>query len=398
MPPRQLWFDAHLDLAYLAVLRRDMLAELEQLDETTSGPDAPAAVTLPELSDAGVRIALGTIFTAPGEGQPYTYPADDTERANAVGRAQLEVYLTWRDRGYVALDLKRALRRDPGVGITRGGMGVAELQPLPIEQRIRPMRDSGLLHLGLLMENADPIRTPDELPWWAARGVMAIGMAWATPSRYAGGNSCDLGLTDLGRALVDAIDALQLVHDASHLSVRSLDELLERTSRPIVATHSNPSALLGGRANPSWQRHLSDDQISAIVSRGGIIGINLFSAFLRFTPGHDGPTASIEDVLNHIEHVCAIAGDRTHVGLGSDMDGGFPATRLPHELQRPRHLNGIAAGLASRGWTDEEIQGFCWRNWVGALDRALNTPAGAPALDAAAQDNAPGAGRPDATR
>lgn len=375
MPPKPLWFDAHLDLAYLAVNRRDMLAPLDLLSATTVGLDAPAAVTLPELLAGGVRMALGTIFTEANGDGPHAYPAESIERANAVGRAQLEAYLTWRDQGHITLDLKRMLRHDPGVGETRGGMGVAELSPPRLEQRIRPVLDSGLIHLGILMENADPIRSPDELPWWAARGVIAIGMAWAPASRYAGGNDTDLGVTDLGKALIDAIDTLQLVHDASHLSPRALDELLERTSRPVVATHSNCRSLLGDQSNPGWRRHLSDDQIRAITARQGIVGVNLFTNFLYRDPSNPDSRATIEHALDHIEHLCAVAGNRQQVGLGSDMDGGFNARKLPHDLERPSHLGGLAAGLASRGWTEEQIQGFCWKNWLNALDRALNTPA-----------------------
>src|SRR5689334_12521266 len=116
-----MWFDAHLDLAYLAVNARDMLGPLSP----SSGPHPPAAVTLPAMRGGGVRFALATIFTEAGGTGPEGYPAGNVERAAAVGRAQLEVYLTWRDRGEIALDLRKALRRDPAVGQIRGGMGVA---------------------------------------------------------------------------------------------------------------------------------------------------------------------------------------------------------------------------------------------------------------------------------
>lgn len=132
------WFDAHLDLAYLAVRGRDMLAPLAELREPTEGPDPPAAVTLPSLREGGVRFALATIFTEVvenGEGDPAEgltaeqYLAGDADAAHRRGRAQLEVYLTWHDRGMVAIDLPGALRATEGVGEVRGGMGVAEVVP-----------------------------------------------------------------------------------------------------------------------------------------------------------------------------------------------------------------------------------------------------------------------------
>lgn len=90
-----LWFDAHLDLAYLAVNGRDMLAPLDP----ASGPHPPAAVTLPSLREGAVRVALATVFTEavadPGAVRDRSqYAAGDADRAHAVGRAQLEVYLT----------------------------------------------------------------------------------------------------------------------------------------------------------------------------------------------------------------------------------------------------------------------------------------------------------------
>jgi microsomal dipeptidase-like Zn-dependent dipeptidase len=136
--------------------------------------------------------------------------------------------------------------------------------------------------LGVLMECADPIRDPDELPWWVERGVVAIGLAWWRGSRYATGNgepSCTsgIGLTDLGRELVKRMDAQGVVHDASHLSDRALDDLFALTDKPVIASHSNCRALLGG-VN---QRHLTDEAILEIGRRGGVIGLNLVKNFIR---------------------------------------------------------------------------------------------------------------------
>lgn len=354
MAPSALWFDAHLDLAYLAVSGRDMLAPLDP----AAGPHPPAAVTLPELEEGGVRLVLATVFTEPdGEG-PEGYPAGDVERAAAVGRAQMEVYQTWRDRGVAGLDLRRVCRGDPGVGRIRGGMGVSEVVPQPVGERL-----TRRLHVGVLVENADPIRGPEELGWWVERGVVAIGLAWAKASRYAGGNSTDLGLTDLGRELVREMDRLGVVHDVSHLSDRALGELLELTERPVIASHSNCRALLGGGGMGENQRHLRDETIREIARRGGVIGLNLFSAFLRADLGEQG-RAEIGDCVRHIEHVCEVAGSRACIGLGSDIDGGFSAARLPRGIDRARDLGVLLEALSARGWSDADLEGFACGNWV----------------------------------
>lgn len=364
--PTPLWFDAHLDLAYLAVNGRDMLGPIRP----DGGVHPPAAVTLPALREGGVRFALATVFTEAGGTGPESYPVGDAGRAAAVGRAQMEVYLTWRDQGHAALDLRHVFHRDPGVGHIRGGMGVAELVPLTPEQLVARLPKSPWLHLGILVECADPIRDPSELRWWADRGVVAIGLTWARGSRYAAGNSeasCSspTGLTPPGHDMAAAMDELRIAHDVSHLSWRAMDDLLAASPRPMIASHSNCSALLDGASAKPNQRHLRDDHIHEISRRGGVIGLNLFSAFLRpgLTPENPG-RASIDEAIAHVEHICAVAGDRLHVGLGSDMDGGFGATLLPDGIDTPRDLEKLAAALIARGWTPDQVHDFRWRNWA----------------------------------
>jgi membrane dipeptidase len=352
-----IWFDAHLDLACLALNKRDMLTPLPD-DTTGIGPFAPASVTLPELAAGNVRFALATVFTEPDGDDAVAYPVGDAERAHAIGRAQIEAYTTWRDMGLVSIDLPACLRRDPGVGDIRGGMGVSTVVPLPLEKRITRLAPS--LHIGILIEGADPVRTPDELSWWKRRGACAVGLTWARMSRYAGGNTTTEGITDLGRALVREIDRLGLVHDVSHLSDRAFFELLDLSDGRIIASHSNCRAIV----DPSGtnQRHLTDDQVRAIVRRGGVIGLNLFSRFLR-PAGREG-RATIAEAVAHVERVCDIAGSRRHIGLGSDADGGFSAAALPEGIDRPRDLANLAGALASRGWSEDDVAGFAWKNWA----------------------------------
>lgn len=364
-----IWCDAHLDLAYFAVNGRDMLAALDR----NAGPHAPASVTLPSLREGNVRIVLATIFTEPGGDTTQfaeAYAEGDFDRAHVVGRAQLEAYLTWRDRGEIVLDRFASLGAGAAVGSIRGGMGVAELVPLSAEARLSAAdrartaaqrRGPGPIHVGILIENADPIRSPGELAWWVERGVVAIGLAWARSSRYAGGNTSTDGLSSLGKELVGEMDRLGVVHDASHLSDVAFDDLCSVTSRRIIASHSNSRAI----TDPSGknQRHLTDAQIREIVRRDGVIGLNVLSTFLR--PGIDKLSrATIDDAIRHIEHVCELAGDRAHVGLGSDMDGGFAADRMPVGIDAPRDLVKLAEALHARGWSDAEVNGFTSGNWL----------------------------------
>jgi len=372
VPTQPIWFDAHLDLACLALNRRDMLAPLPA-DTAHIGPFAPASVTLPELAAGNVRFALATVFSEPDGDDAVGYPAGDFERAAAVGRAQIEAYLTWCDLGRVSIDLPRCLRAEPGIGEIRGGMGVATVVPPPLEKRVARLTGGSNppLHIGVLVENADPIRSPDDLAWWKRNGVCAVGMAWAKSSRYAGGNTTDTGISDLGRALVREMDRLGIVHDASHLSDRAFAELLELTDRRIIASHSNCRAIVDPTGTN--QRHLKDEQIKAVVARGGVIGLNLFSKFLR-PAGKEG-RATIAEAIAHIERVCDLAGSRIHVGLGSDADGGFSALALPDGINRPRDFALLTDALAARGWSDEEVAGFAWNNWARFWEKVTSKAA-----------------------
>jgi len=350
------WFDAHLDLACLAVNKRDMAC-----DDPAScgGPWLPAAVTLPSLRAGGVVACLGTIFTELGGNGPEGYPEGDAEAAHRRGRAQLEVYRDWVDRGLASLELRRAMRVDAGVGAVRGGMGVSEVVR---DSPTGRMAESGRLHVGILMECADPIREPDELAWWVGAGVMAVGMAWGRGSRYAGGNGQPgVGLTDLGRDLVEAMDAQGVIHDLTHLSQRATDELLELTDRPVMASHSNVRAMV----DPKNERHLSDETIVEIGRRGGMIGVNLVSNFIDPEVKREPPTRARHSMLiDHIERIAELMGRRDGVGLGSDMDGGFSAAWLPQGIDSPSDLHRIPDALSERGWSEEEVEGFRFENWA----------------------------------
>jgi len=347
------WFDAHLDLAYLAECGRNML----EPPERAAGPHLPAAVTFPALREGGVLVCLGTIFTEPDGEDAVGYPAGDAERARAVGVRQMERYERWARDGVIALWGHDPRWAQPGLHLPGGSM--------------TPDGD-GVPSLGVLIEGADPIRSPDELAWWVGRGVVAIGLTWARSSRYAGGNSTEDGLTDLGRAMIPAMDALGVVHDLSHLSDRAMDELLSRTDRPVMASHSNCRVLLDGKN----QRHLRDGSIREIARRGGVIGLNLVRNFIKVGLNRDDPTdrPSIDDAVRHVEYICEVAGHRRAVGLGTDMDGGISADDLPAGIDRPRDLGKISEALRARGWSENEVRGFEFDNWARFFSARQDSP------------------------
>ncbi|MBX3323996.1 MAG: membrane dipeptidase [Phycisphaeraceae bacterium] len=332
------WFDAHLDLAYLAELGRDMHAPLHDC----RGPLQPAAVTLPALRQGRIHACLGTVFTeavdsATTDAAPYTYPHDNTNAASIAGLRQIKLYHAWRDAGLINI--------------------------MPPRGHTQWASTSPTLQLGILMECADPIESPETLVNWYEHGVIAIGLAWWRGSRYAGGNGTPgRGLTPQGRELVARIDQLGIVHDLTHLSQHATDDLLELSPATPIASHSNCRALL----EPDNERHLADSTIREVGNRNGMIGINLVRNFIRTGIDRNNPNdrPTIADTIAHVERICEIMGHRRGVGLGSDMDGGITAHDLPAGINRPADLTLLAEELHRRNWSDADIEGFAFSNWA----------------------------------
>lgn len=343
------WFDAHLDLAAMAVNGRDMDARPEDV----AGPWPPASVTLTSLREGRVAAVLGTIFLEPDGADREGYPVGDVAAASARGVEQLAWYHAMARRGAIGLPTAKLVDQGAGGGGGGGGGGV----------------NADAMRCLILVEGADAIKSPEELQWWVDRGVVAVGLSWAKGSRYAGGNTEQHGLTPLGKRMVLQMDRLGVVHDVSHLSDASMDEVFELAQGRIIASHSNCRGLLNDPAN---QRHLRDESIRAIAARGGVIGLNLFSRFLNpkqpddATPKGDylGERAPLANAVAHVRRVCDLTGSTRHVGLGSDMDGGFGADRLPRGIDGPRDLVKLAEALLAAGFSDEDVRGFAWGNWA----------------------------------
>lgn len=366
------FFDAHLDLAYIADAGRDMLAPDPDL---AGGEDPPGAVTLPTLAPA-VGACLATIFVEPGgKPAPYAYPPGDLDAARAAADRQMHIYEQWHAAGRIRL--------------------APALAPFAAAL---PERDDAAPPLAaLLIEGADPIRDPDDLARWAARGVVAVGLAWARASHAAAGNATpaaeDHGLTPMGRQLARAIDQLGLVHDIAHLSDRALDQLLSITDRPVIASHSNCRDLIDRGGTEVRQRHLADATIREIARRGGMIGLNLFSPFI--IPGaRRDRRATLDEWADHAEHAAAVAGTRAILGLGSDMDGGFSRLMLPRPIDRPADLPHLRDALAARGWSAHECDDFQSNNWARFFaDAARGFTAGSSRTRPSAHPPAPAGDR-----
>jgi len=217
------------------------------------------------------------------------------------------------------------------------------------------------------MESADSIPSPDRLSEFWDAGVRVIGPAHYGPGRYAGGTGTEQGLTDIGIALLDEMARLGVLLDLTHFSDESFWQALNRFSGAVLASHNNCRALV------SAQRQFSDEQIRAIIARAGVIGVMLDVAMLdlgwRGGRGADSGVPLVK-VLDHIDHICQLAGNARHVAIGSDLDGGYGREQSPNDLDTIADLQQIGPMLAARGYAPVDIVAIMHGNWVTLLRRA----------------------------
>jgi membrane dipeptidase len=333
--------DAHLDLSSNALGGRDILQPASR--QPLSG-SLIATVGLPDLRAGGVGLVCATVFTDPSiDGSPGYRTADE---ACAQGQKHLAYY-----------------QQQEKAGTFRFIRNRAELNALVDAPRDASAATAALNAI-LLMEGADPLRTPADIQPWHDAGLRIIGLAWKR-TRYAGGTGDPGPLTADGVALVPELDRFGIIHDTSHLAEQSFWQLLDLTDGPVMASHSNCRAIV------PTDRQLSDDMIRAIIKRDGVIGINFFDRFLLPPDQYGKRRATLVDVITHMKRICDLAGDATHVGIGTDMDGGLGRNEIPEEIQTSADLPKIAPVLSAAGFSDREVAGIMGDNWVSFFRRAL---------------------------
>jgi membrane dipeptidase len=149
-------------------------------------------------------------------------------------------------------------------------------------------------------------------------------------------------------------------------------ESLDRYEGPVMATHSNCAALMRGA---DTNRHLPDRVIEGVIERDGVIGVIPLNTFLKVgwlrKSGSRKEEVSLDAVIAHIDHICQIAGDSLHAGIGSDFDGGFGLQSTPRELDTIADLQKISSGLLARGYGESDAENILGGNWLRFLRRNL---------------------------
>jgi membrane dipeptidase len=259
----------------------------------------------------------------------------------------------------------RAVRESPRVAAVRTR---ADLQGL-----------DGRIGLVLSLEGCEPLGAdPSSIDVFWELGVRMVGLTWNRRNAFADGCSEPPGggLSGLGRELVDRLAELGMAIDLAHASERTFEDVLERSGdAPVLVSHA------GCRAIHDIPRNLSDDQLRAVASRDGVLGVMLI-------PFSVGDPATLDRVVDHVDHAAHVMGDGG-VALGGDfthqlnraLAGGRPDPLLPpgllgetvEGLSGPQEYGALVDALRGRGWDGERLDGLLRGNLLRVLRRALPT-------------------------
>jgi membrane dipeptidase len=355
---RLLIVDGHEDLAMNALADgRNYLTSAHAIraSETEAAFESPNGVCMLGLADwlaARVAVIVATVQTIPRRlANPGELSYATCEGAHQQALAHLDLYRRWA-----------ATSPQLELVIERGDLD-AVLGSWADAQAAESQRRIGLV---LLMENAEPIREPNDVGFWFEQGIRLIGPVWHA-NRFGGDTNDGGPLSPLGRDLLEEMGRLGIALDLTHMSEPACLEASQTYEGPIVATHAH------ARRSVDSVRLLSDRVIEAIVERDGVVGVlPLNWALLAGWRVDDGKDAvTLDAVVDAVDAVCQIAGDAMHVGIGSDFDGGQGAESAPAELDTIADLPKLSRVLAARGYPDADIAAVMGENWSAFLRRLL---------------------------
>jgi membrane dipeptidase len=226
---------------------------------------------------------------------------------------------------------------------------------------------------GLLvtMESSDPIMDPDHVFDWYETGLRMASLSHYGKGAYSHGTGTQGGLLPRAKEILRAFRETAIIVDLTHLTDEAFWQVLEAYSGPVVASHHNCRALVPG------QRQLSDEMIKAIVERNGVMGVALDLWMLDPKWNHSKPaceqqsTATLEAVADHIDHISQLAGSCRHVGIGSDLDGGFGVEQSPADVDTIADLQKLEPLLEKRGYSEEDVKNVFSENWLRLLRENL---------------------------
>jgi membrane dipeptidase len=347
--------DAHLDLAMNAMeWNRDLRMPVSEIRDWEKGlndkPDrGRGTVSLPALREGNIGLVVATQiarFAPPG----YAFPGwNSPEQAWAQTQAQLAWYRAMEAEGQIVqITHRRALE----IHLAQWNDG-SPLDEKPI----------GFI---LSLEGADSLIDLSHLEKAYEYGLRAVGPAHYGLGRYANGTDATGKMNQQGLDLLKAMERLNIILDATHLCDDAFWQAMDHFHGAVWASHNNCRNLV------DHNRQFSDGQLKVLIERGAVIGA-AFDAWMivpGWVRGKSSPNemqCNLEKIIDHIDHICQLAGNSLHAGLGTDLDGGFGKEQCPHDLETIADLNNFPSLLRKRGYTDNDINNIMSENWLRFL-------------------------------
>ncbi|MEO7485823.1 MAG: membrane dipeptidase [Ferruginibacter sp.] len=350
--------DAHLDLSMNAMeWNRDLRLPITVIREREQGKTDKAdrglgTVNFAELKKANAGLVVATQiarYVAPGNPLPGWQSA---EQAWAQTQGQLAWYKAMESCGEMVM-IKDTTGLEKHLNLWMNGAP----------------NDTKPIGYILSLEGADSIVTLDNLHVAHAYGLRACGPAHYGPGRYANGTDATGHLNQQGKELVKEMDQLKMILDATHLCDDAFWDALEIFTGPVWASHNNCRSLV------NHNRQFSDEMIKALIERDAVIGA-AFDAWMIVPDWIRGKSlpqqmdCTIEKILDHLDHICQLAGNTNHVGIGTDLDGGYGKEQSPYDLDTIADLQKIPSMLLKRGYSNTDIEQIMHGNWLRVIKNA----------------------------
>lgn len=190
-------------------------------------------------------------------------------------------------------------------------------------------------------------------------GVKIMTLTWNGRNRIGDGVGVDnpKGITEFGKQVISEMEKYNIIVDISHVSEKLFYDVVEIAHRPFIATHSNSYTVT------NHKRNLTDKQFKIIVSRGGIVGINFYKAFLN----NNSDKASKYDILKHVEHFMSLGGEN-HISIGSDFDG----CDLPYDIKGGSSMDEIYEMFLTHNYNEDIIRKIFYENALNFFENFDN--------------------------
>jgi membrane dipeptidase len=319
----------------------------------TDKPDrAKGTVAFPELRQGNIGLVVATQiarYVAPDNPLPGWH---SPEQAWAQTQAQLAWYKAMEAAGEMIM-IKTKSDLDSHVALWTNGT---------------PNHNKPIGYI-LSLEGADSLVTLKHLETAWEYGLRAVGPAHYGPGRYANGTDATGKLQAMGKELLREMARLNMVLDATHLCDDAFWDAMDIFTGPVWASHNNCRALV------NHNRQFSDDMIRVLIERGAVIGGALDAwmmvpNWVRQQSTPESLHCNLEKMIDHLDHICQLAGNALHVGIGTDLDGAFGKEQSPYDLETIADLQKIPSLLVKRGYSPANIELVMHGNWLRFLRQA----------------------------